>query len=75
MNRTSAPTALQTVLETYNDHPNRDHRLVARKMGWDWLEEALDAAEKGTPESGHENPDARSARPLEPNPLTDREST
>ncbi len=23
-------------------------------MGWDWLEEALDAAEKGNPESGHE---------------------
>ncbi len=30
------------LLEKYADHPDSE-RIIAREMGWDWLEEALDA--------------------------------
>jgi hypothetical protein len=32
------------LLDKYMDHPDRD-RIIAREMGWTWLEEALDAQE------------------------------
>jgi hypothetical protein len=32
------------IFETVMDDPNRD-RIIAREMGWDWLEEALDEQE------------------------------
>jgi len=32
------------LLEKYIDHPDRE-RLIAREMGWTWIEEALDAGE------------------------------
>ena len=38
------------LLDKYMDHPDRD-RIIAREMGWTWLEEALDAKkenEEGT---------------------------
>src|SRR5205807_1333202 len=33
------------LLDKYQDHPDRD-RIVAREMGWTWLEEALDEEER-----------------------------
>lgn len=38
------------LLEKYLDHPDRE-RLIAREMGWTWIEEALDA-ENEEPEEG-----------------------
>src|SRR5437764_2797460 len=42
------------LLDKYKDHPDRD-RLVAREMGWKWLEEALEEKERlggaGEPET------------------------
>jgi hypothetical protein len=44
---------LGELMEKYHDHPNRD-RLIAREMGWTWIEEMLDAeAENG----GEQEPD------------------
>ncbi len=34
------------LLEKYRDHPERE-RIIAREMGWTWLEEALDAQDRG----------------------------
>ena len=34
------------LLEKYADHPDRE-RIIAHEMGWEWLEEALDAQESG----------------------------
>lgn len=34
------------LLEKYHEHPDRE-RIIARAMGWTWLEEALDAQERG----------------------------
>lgn len=33
-------------LEKYVDHPDRE-KLIAREMGWNWLDDALDADERG----------------------------
>lgn len=54
------------LLEKYEGHPDRE-RIVAREMGWEWLEEALEADERGAlpPREREEIP------PLEPNPLTE----
>jgi len=35
------------LLGKYMDHPDRD-RIVAKEMGWNWIEEALDEAERRT---------------------------
>jgi hypothetical protein len=35
-------TKLGELMEKYHDHPDRD-RLIAREMGWTWIEEMLDA--------------------------------
>jgi hypothetical protein len=53
------------LLEKYEGHPDRE-KIVAREMGWTWLEEALEADERGAlPHEQFEVP------PLEPNPLTE----
>ena len=54
------------LLEKYEGHPDRE-KIVAREMGWEWLEEALEADERGAlpPSEPMEVP------PLEPNPLTE----
>jgi hypothetical protein len=54
------------LLEKYEGHPDQE-RIVAREMGWTWLEEALEADERGAlpPREEIELP------PLEPNPLTE----
>lgn len=60
------------LFETYADHPDRD-RIIAREMGWEWLEEALDE-QKETEARGETEPaggDAADAPPLVPNPLTE----
>ena len=54
------------LLEKYEDHPDRE-RIVAREMGWHWLEEALEADERGALP-----PIERTEAPaLEPNPATE----
>jgi hypothetical protein len=54
------------LLEKYKDHPDCD-KLVAREMGWTWLEEALEADERGAlPE-----PEPMDLPELVPNPLTE----
>jgi len=53
------------LLEKYEGHPDRE-KIVAREMGWSWLEEALEADERDAlPREEIEIP------PLEPNPLTE----
>ncbi len=54
------------LLDKYMDHPDRD-RIIAKEMGWGWLEEALDEqegeSEKGKGEAGEQfdpEPDANS---------------
>src|SRR5256885_4028641 len=38
------------LLEKYMDHPDRD-KIIAKEMGWTWLEEALDEEEKAEREA------------------------
>src|SRR6266566_9580035 len=54
------------LLEKYEGHPDQE-KIVAHEMGWTWLEEALEADERGAlpPREEIEVP------PLEPNPLTE----
>jgi len=54
------------LLDKYEGHPDRE-KIVAREMGWEWLEEALEADERGAlpPREKLEAP------PLEPNPTTE----
>jgi hypothetical protein len=54
------------LLDKYEGHPDRE-KIVAREMGWEWLEEALEADERGAlpPRENIEVP------PLEPNPETE----
>jgi len=54
------------LFEKYEGHPDRE-KIVARKMDWTWLEEALEADERGAlPKREREE-----IPPLEPNPLTE----
>jgi len=73
---------LGELMEKYHDHPNRD-RLIAREMGWTWIEEMLDAeaefgAEEDTDEAvggGFEEPGLDAAEMEEDrirHPLVDR---
>ncbi len=69
------------LLDKYMDHPERD-RIIAKEMGWTWLEEALDAKEQAGAET---SPDQRAegseqeesfdfpdeVPPLEPDPATE----
>ena len=54
------------LLEKYEGHPDQE-KIVAHEMGWTWLQEALEADERGAlpPREDIEVP------PLEPNPLTE----
>jgi hypothetical protein len=54
------------LLEKYEGHPDQE-KIVAREMGWTWLEEALEADERGAlpPDEPMEVPE------LVPNPLTE----
>jgi hypothetical protein len=54
------------LLERYEDHPDRE-KIVAREMGWIWLEEALEADERGALRPRGEV----EISPLVPNPLTE----
>ena len=42
------------LLEKYADHPDSE-RIIAREMGWSWLEEALDQQDEEEEESKQEN--------------------
>jgi hypothetical protein len=57
------------VLDKYRDHPDRE-KLVAREMGWTWLEEALEAEERGALDLDEEESDPE-LDPLVPNPMTE----
>ena len=54
------------LLEKYEGHPDRE-KIVAREMGWEWLEEALEADERGALPP----PEELELPPLEPNPATE----
>jgi hypothetical protein len=58
------------LLEKYGDHPDSE-RLIAREMGWTWLEEALEAEARGALPLQGEVPDEEDLEPLEPNPETE----
>jgi hypothetical protein len=51
------------LLDKYIDHPDRD-RLIAEEMGWEWMEEELDAEERDNAASRQESP----ADPAEDSP-------
>ena len=57
------------LLDKYMDHPDRD-RIVAREMGWTWVEEVMDAEDKDALK-GFEDEDLDDAPDLVPNPLTE----
>jgi len=60
-------------LEKYRDHPDCE-RLVAREMGWTWLEEALEAEARGAISENDlddEDEDLDDLPPIEPNPMTE----
>lgn len=54
------------LLEKYEGHPDQE-RIVAREMGWEWIDELLDAQERGAipPSEPMDLPE------LVPNPLTE----
>jgi len=56
------------LLDKYMDHPDRD-RIIAREMGWTWMEEALDADEFDDSDDDPEEMEELSS--LEPNPATE----
>jgi len=61
------------LLEKYEGHPDQE-KLVAHEMGWTWLEEALDADERGKLEDDEkdDNPfDSDEVPELVPDPLTE----
>ena len=55
------------LLEKYEGHPDCE-KIVAREMGWEWLEEALEADERGALPPREE---PQEIPPLEPNPATE----
>jgi hypothetical protein len=60
------------LLDKYKDHPDRE-RIVAREMGWTWVEEMLDAKERGDLKTYEDqsDDDLLDAPDLEPDPLTE----
>jgi len=54
------------LLEKYEGHPDQE-KIVAREMGWTWLEEALEADERGALPTREEI----EVPSLEPNPITE----
>ena len=57
------------LLDKYWDHPDRD-RVIAREMGWEWLDDALDADERGAFEE-EKAQDTDHAPEFEPDPETE----
>ncbi len=57
------------LFEKYMDHPDRE-KLIAREMGWDWLDDALDADERGAFDAEREDTADEDVE-LDPNPLTE----
>jgi len=49
------------LLEKYADHPDSE-RIIAREMGWTWLEEALDQQEKEKEQEQEQETDALEAK-------------
>ena len=66
------------LLDKFKDHPDQE-RIVARHMGWDWLDEALSESPENTPESKKDAaepeawdiPDLDEMSEPEPNPETE----
>ena len=58
------------LLDKYMDHPDRD-RIVAREMGWTWVEEMMDAEDKGVLEEPEDKDPFGDVPDLVPNPLTE----
>jgi hypothetical protein len=58
-----------SVFEKYANHPDKE-RLIAREMGWTWLEDALDADERGAFDDEKRDME-EDVPPLEPNPFTE----
>jgi hypothetical protein len=60
------------LLDKYEGHPDQQ-KIVAREMGWTWLEEALDADERGKLKDDDKKEDEpfEDEPELEPNPLTE----
>ena len=58
------------LLDKYKDHPDRE-RIVAREMGWTWVEEMLDAKERGElkADDDQNDNDFDDLPDLEPDPL------
>jgi hypothetical protein len=52
------------LLEKYADHPDSE-RIIAREMGWSWLEEALDQQEEEEEEEEEERKQENEAESLE----------
>jgi hypothetical protein len=57
---------VMTLYEKYRDHPDRE-KIIAREMGWKWLEEAIEADERGAVPP----PEPVELAELVPNPLTE----
>lgn len=58
------------LLEKYEGHPDQE-RLVAREMGWNWLDDALDADERGGVFPADAADSFDDLPPLEPDPATE----
>jgi hypothetical protein len=59
------------LLEKYRGHPDSE-KLIAREMGWDWLEDALEADQRGAFDAEKKEMESLDdLPPLEPNPLTE----
>jgi hypothetical protein len=56
------------LFEKYIDHPDRE-KILAREMGWTWLDDALDADELGIFDD--RTNDVQDAPTFNPNPLTE----
>lgn len=57
------------LLEKYKDHPDQE-RIIAREMGWDYLEDLLDADDRGVYDEAKENREEDFPE-LTPNPETE----
>lgn len=66
---------LGDLMQKYDGHPDSE-RLVAREMGWSWVEDELDAEERGLYDDANdpdldEEEDSDELEDLQPNPLTE----
>jgi hypothetical protein len=59
------------LLEKYKNHPQQE-QLIARAMGWTWLDEMLEARQRGALPAEDESTEAmEEVPPLEPDPATE----